>query len=228
MKTILFLILFGLISISPSIANAFVIDSYVRTPSGLNISSGEEIVVEYEVSEMQNDFPPYSGQVYVHEEGNPIDIAFGACVNYSEETFATGTVSDTLPDGVYTALYLLYQEGSDCVSMASPEQPDLEGDESEPIFIISEDEPEFGTTTVAAVLGSTVTGFGVSALTILAAVIGIAVALLVVRWGWLQMSGSNLPGSPGYDSMRGSGASRNNRARMESQGSSGKKVNLLE
>jgi len=37
----------------------------------------------------------------------------------------------------------------------------------------------------------------------------------------------NMPGSKGYNSKRGSGRSYRNTARRESQGSSGKKINLL-
>jgi len=88
---------------------------------------------------------------------------------------------------------------------------------------------------VVAQIGS----FGIAALVVLTAILGVALGLLVFRWGWkqtLQVSGEgipytlrsgNFPGSAGYNSRRGSGASSGNVARMESEGSSGKKINML-
>lgn len=46
------------------------------------------------------------------------------------------------------------------------------------------------TTTLAALVTGAVTDFGTAGLTILTATIGIAVALLVFRFGWKKLRGS--------------------------------------
>lgn len=74
----------------------------------------------------------------------------------------------------------------------------------------------------------TTTGLGIAFITILSAAILIMVGLFVFRLGWLwTQQAANEPGSIGYDSKRGSGTSAGNVARMESEGSSGKKINLI-
>jgi len=79
-----------------------------------------------------------------------------------------------------------------------------------------------------ALITSTVTSLGVAFLAILSALVVVATGLLVVKFGMAKISNvDNMPGSAGYDSRRGSGASANNVARLESQGSTGKKINLL-
>jgi len=92
-----------------------------------------------------------------------------------------------------------------------------------------------------ALIVSQVASFGASALIVLTAIVAVGIGLLVFRWGWSYFNfdlmhdiggkwdripggwrqRENLPGSVGYDSMRGSGASAGNRARMESDGPGG-------
>jgi len=162
--------------------------------------------------------------------------------NYSSETWENvigdPSADDEFPGGWRFLLvnFDTLGEGADSPCDSSSEVSDYELCLLDPAYqgvevIVTfgeESETPISPIAASAAIAGVAVDFGASSLVILAAIVGILVALLVFRWGWRKtVNLANEPGSFGYNSRRGSGRSSGNFARMESQGSSGKKINLL-
>jgi len=74
-----------------------------------------------------------------------------------------------------------------------------------------------------ALIVSQITSFATAIIVIVASIIGVAMGLLVFRWGWRTLM--NFPGGMGYDSSKGSGVSRF-MPRQKTRSASGS-INLL-
>jgi len=150
----------------------------------------------FEITGIQNDSSVYYGSYY---SGTPSSLysnsvpgsslsdpwAFSDSGDFNLHEYF-GAVNSSVDDA--TAINFL-----ECDSAGFGNPSACVGNELSRITVEVQDEcvsTRIGSSTAALLAVSTLGGFGLSALTILSAIIGTAVALLVIRWGWKKTLGA--------------------------------------